>query len=47
MTSKRCVWTLPMTGVYGYTTVGRESVDALGGAEHIYPDETTITFVAG
>ncbi len=40
------VQTLPMTGVYRYTTVGRESVDALGGTEHIYPDETTITFVA-
>ena len=37
--------TLPMTGVYRYTTVGRESIDALDGTEHIYPDETTITFI--
>ena len=40
--------TLPTTGVYRYTTVGRESIDALEGTEHTYPDETTITFaVAG
>lgn len=38
--------TLPATGVYRYTTVGRESIDALDGAEHVYPDETTITFAA-
>ena len=36
--------TLPTTGVYRYTTAGRESIDALEGTEHIYPDETTITF---
>jgi len=36
--------TLPTTGVYRYTTVGRESIDALQGTEHIYPDQTTITF---
>ncbi|MEQ1874591.1 MAG: hypothetical protein ABL953_12775 [Ilumatobacteraceae bacterium] len=36
--------TLPLTGVYRYATVGRESIDALDGAEHVYPDETTITF---
>lgn len=36
--------TLPATGVYRYETVGRESIDALDGAEHIYPDETTITY---
>ena len=40
------IQTLPVTGVYRYTTVGRESIDALDGTEHIYPDETTITFVA-
>ena len=38
--------TLPLTGVYRYTTVGRESIDALDGAEHVYPDETTITFAS-
>lgn len=38
--------TLPTTGVYRYATVGRESIDALDGTEHIYPDETTITFAA-
>ena len=38
--------TLPATGVYRYATVGRESIDALDGAEHVYPDETTITFAA-
>lgn len=38
--------TLPTTGVYRYATVGRESIDALDGAEHVYPDETTITFGA-
>ena len=36
--------TLPATGVYRYVTDGRESIDALDGAEHIYPDETTITY---
>lgn len=36
--------TLPATGVYRYETVGRESIDALDGAEHIYPAETTITY---
>jgi hypothetical protein len=30
-------------GVYRYTTIGKEGVDALGGTEHIYPAETTIT----
>ncbi|MCE9622187.1 MAG: hypothetical protein K8R99_07585 [Actinomycetia bacterium] len=38
--------TLPPTGVYLYTTEGRESIDALEGTEHVYPDETTITFAA-
>ena len=38
--------TLPTTGVYRYATVGRESIDALDGTEHVYPDETTITFAA-
>ncbi len=40
------VQTLPMAGVYRYTTVGRESIDALDGTEHVYPDETTITLAA-
>jgi hypothetical protein len=35
--------TLPPIGVYRYATRGEESVDALGGATHRYPDETTIT----
>lgn len=30
-------------GVYRYATTGGESVDALGGAHHDYPSETTIT----
>lgn len=30
-------------GVYRYRTTGGESIDALGGAAHEYPDETTIT----
>ena len=33
----------PEPGVYVYATVGEEWVDALGGASHRYPDETTIT----
>jgi len=35
--------TLPSAGVYLYATEGREHVTALGGTEHIYPAETTIT----
>lgn len=35
--------TVPEEGVYTYATDGGESVDALGGARHDYPDETTIT----
>lgn len=34
---------LPAQGVYTYATTGHESLDALGGARHDYPDETTIT----
>lgn len=34
---------LPQPGVYRYTTTGREHIDALGGTEHEYPLETTIT----
>jgi hypothetical protein len=34
---------LPAPGVYRYRTVGRESIDALGGTSHDYPAETTIT----
>jgi hypothetical protein len=30
-------------GVYRYVTTGSESIDALGGANHEYPAETTIT----
>jgi hypothetical protein len=37
---------LPATGVYRYRTSGEESVDALGGTRHVYPDLTTITVVA-
>ena len=32
-----------LEGVYVYRTSGRESIDALGGALHRYPGETTIT----
>jgi hypothetical protein len=34
-----------LNGVYLYATDGRESIDALGGASHIYPATTTITAV--
>lgn len=37
---------LPAPGVYRYATEGREHVDALGGTEHVYPPETTITVVS-
>lgn len=37
---------LPEPGVYRYATSGRDGVDALGGAEHVYPAETTITVTA-
>lgn len=33
----------PASGVYRYATTGSESIDALGGAVHDYPSETTIT----
>jgi hypothetical protein len=33
-------------GVYLYRTTGAESVDALGGARHVYPATTTITEVS-
>jgi hypothetical protein len=33
-------------GVYVYATTGFEEVDALGGAHHDYPPETTITITA-
>jgi hypothetical protein len=36
---------LPAAGVYRYRTAGKESIDALGGATHDYPEETTITVV--
>jgi hypothetical protein len=34
---------LPEPGVYRYATSGKERIDALGGTEHVYPAETTIT----
>jgi hypothetical protein len=34
----------PSPGVYVYATSGSERVDALGGAQHTYPDRTTITY---
>lgn len=37
--------TLVEPGVYRYRTTGREEVDALDGAEHGYPETTTITIV--
>lgn len=37
------VRSLPAPGVYRYVTDGEESIDALGGATHRYPAETTIT----
>lgn len=36
---------LPATGVYRYATNGREEVDALNGASHEYPAETTLTVI--
>jgi hypothetical protein len=33
----------PAPGVYRYTTIGGDGVDALGGASHTYPATTTIT----
>lgn len=38
---------LPVAGVYLYRTIGHEEVDALGGARHDYPAETTITVRRG
>ncbi len=38
---------LPAPGVYTYATAGRESVDALTGAEHVYPRLTTLTVTHG
>lgn len=37
----------PPPGVYVYATDGSEGVDALGGSEHEYPVETTVTVSAG
>jgi hypothetical protein len=34
---------LPPPGVYSYTTIGSDGVDALGGAGHRYPATSTIT----
>jgi hypothetical protein len=36
----------PDPGVYRYTTDGVEGIDVLGGTEHRYPTETTITVTA-
>jgi hypothetical protein len=36
---------LASPGVYRYRTTGSERIDALDGAEHTYPSETTITVV--
>ncbi|HNJ97404.1 MAG TPA: hypothetical protein PLV13_04730 [Ilumatobacteraceae bacterium] len=36
---------LPDPGVYLYRTTGFESIDAVGGSRHDYPDQTTITVV--
>jgi hypothetical protein len=38
--------TLPVAGVYLYRTQGTESIDAVGGSVHRYPDETTVTVTA-
>ena len=34
-----------LSGVYLYATEGRESINALGGATHIYPARTSITLI--
>ena len=34
-----------LSGVYLYATKGRESINALGGATHIYPARTSITLI--
>jgi hypothetical protein len=39
--------TVPPAGVYVYATKGDESIDALTGAHHVYPAQTTITVVDG
>jgi hypothetical protein len=36
----------PADGVYLYTTAGSESLDALGGARHVYPATTTVTAIS-
>ncbi len=38
---------LPEPGVYRYSTTGHEEIDALDGATHPYPSETTISVVPG
>jgi hypothetical protein len=42
-TVEKPVSVLPAPGVYVYTTIGGDSVDALGGVSHDYPASTTIT----
>jgi len=34
---------LPAVGVYSYATTGGDEVDALGGASHQYPSQSTVT----
>jgi hypothetical protein len=34
-----------LNGVYLYATEGSESINALGGAKHVYPDRTSITVI--
>jgi hypothetical protein len=41
--AERAAGRLPAPGVYVSATTGEESVDALGGTTHHYPDTTTIT----
>ena len=45
-TSVTSLPTLTPTGVYRYATEGWEDIDALNGARHDYPAETTITITA-
>lgn len=42
-TTQPPLFATPEPGVYRYTTDGVEGIDVLGGAEHRYPAETTIT----
>ena len=44
-TAAELVAELPNPGVYLYRTTGFESIDAVGGSRHDYPEQTTITVV--